>query len=87
MRWLPLAKFWYNTSYHLAIGVTPFEALYGRPPPTILTYVPGTASIQEVEGWLRRRDLMLTELKPHLPKAQERMKRLADKRREREFAN
>ncbi|KAA3466225.1 polyprotein [Gossypium australe] len=26
--WLPLAKWWYNTTYHSAIQTTPYEALY-----------------------------------------------------------
>jgi transposase InsO family protein len=26
---LPLAEFWYNSLFHSAIGMTPFEALYG----------------------------------------------------------
>jgi hypothetical protein len=30
--WLPLAEFWYNTSYHSSIGRSPFEALYGYTP-------------------------------------------------------
>lgn len=28
--WLPLAEWWYNTTYHLAIQTTPYEALYGQ---------------------------------------------------------
>lgn len=30
--WLPLAEWWYNTTYHLAIQTTPYEALYGQNP-------------------------------------------------------
>jgi hypothetical protein len=28
-QWLPLAKWWYNTSYHTTTRMTPFEAVYG----------------------------------------------------------
>ncbi|TYJ37836.1 hypothetical protein E1A91_A05G403100v1 [Gossypium mustelinum] len=30
--WLPLAEWWYNTTYHSAIQTTPYEALYGQNP-------------------------------------------------------
>lgn len=33
--WLPLAEYWYNTSFHSALGQTPFEVLYGYPPRTL----------------------------------------------------
>jgi transposase InsO family protein len=30
--WLPLAEHWYNSSFHSAIGRSPFEALFSRSP-------------------------------------------------------
>ena len=30
--WLALAEFWYNTTYHFMLGLSPFEALYGHAP-------------------------------------------------------
>jgi hypothetical protein len=31
-KWLAVAEFWYNTSFHSSLGRTPFEALYGYAP-------------------------------------------------------
>lgn len=32
-KWIPLAEWWYNTSFHSAIKATPFEMVYGQPSP------------------------------------------------------
>ncbi|GMI79982.1 hypothetical protein HRI_001667500 [Hibiscus trionum] len=32
-KWISQAERWYNTTYHTALGLTPFEALYGYKPP------------------------------------------------------
>ena len=49
---LPWAEFWYNTTYHSSIGMTPFQALYGRPPPSIPNYQVGASSVNEVDQTL-----------------------------------
>jgi hypothetical protein len=36
-QWLPLVEWWYNTSYHTATHMTPFEAVYGHKPSSVLS--------------------------------------------------
>ena len=38
-KFLAWAEFWYNTTYHQSIGTTPFQALYGWPPPLLINYL------------------------------------------------
>ncbi|KAA3487151.1 NHL repeat-containing protein 2 [Gossypium australe] len=33
LQWLPLAEWWYNSTHHSTIHSSPYEALYGQPPP------------------------------------------------------
>lgn len=48
-KWLTWVEYCYNTSWHTTIGRTPFEVVYGRPPPSFLTYTPGTTKVESVE--------------------------------------
>jgi len=32
-KWLPLAKFYFNSNFHTSLKMTPFEVLYGFPTP------------------------------------------------------
>lgn len=80
-RWLPLAEFWYNTTFHSATQMTPFEIVYGQPPPVHLPYLPGEAKVQVVAKNLQDREEMILLLKFHLMRAQHRMKQNADKHR------
>jgi hypothetical protein len=79
--WLSLAELWYNSSYHSAIGCSPFKALYGYEPKVgaIPAVTPATStSAFEV---ISNRELHLQSLKQHLADAQNRMKVMADKKR------
>jgi hypothetical protein len=60
---LPLAEWWYNTSYHTTTPMTPFEAVYGHKPPSVLSYLSGTSKVQEVDQTLTVREDILRTLK------------------------
>jgi hypothetical protein len=86
VQWLPWVKFCYNTSLHSSLGYTPFQVVYGREPPTLLSYVPGTSKVATVEQLLIDRDAIAKEAREHLKEAQARMKRNYDQHhQEREF--
>lgn len=70
----------YNTNHHSAIGMSPFEALYGYSP-TPLTFLPtAKTSIATVYGFFYKRQYCQL-LKENLQAAQLRMKQQADKQR------
>jgi hypothetical protein len=86
-RWIPWAQFCYNSSVHSSTKKTPFEVVYGRKPPTLLSYVAGTAKTEAVDKELLTRDEILKELRQNIQQAQVRMKQNADKHhRDVEFA-
>jgi hypothetical protein len=61
--------------------MTPFEAVYGRLPPRLLTYIPGTTKVAAVDEVLKSREEILALLQYNLQHAQQRMKKYADLRR------
>lgn len=60
--WLPWVEFSYNSSCHSSTKITPFEAVYGVRPPTLLSYVLGTTSVAAVDSYLRHCEDILREL-------------------------
>ena len=68
-KWILLVELWYNTSYHLSTQLTHFEVVYGRPPPTYVTYIPGESSVGAVDQSLRDQDAMIRLLKANLIQA------------------
>ena len=85
--WLPWAEYCYNTSFHTALRATPFEVVYGRPPPAILSYTAGSARTDTMDGLLRERDEVLAEIRERLLQAQQLSKKFYDtSHRDREFA-
>jgi hypothetical protein len=78
LRWLPWAKYCYNTSYKSALKTTPFEVVYDRAPPTLLSYQSGISKVAAVDRQLQERDLFLSEIRDRLLHAQQLMKRNFD---------
>lgn len=78
--WLPTAEFWYNTSHHSALNCSPFEVLYGRRPRSLGLTVDATTP-SDLSDWLHERHTMQNLVRQHLLRAQDRMKRQADKKR------
>ena len=76
--WLTWAEYCYNTSYHAALHTTPFEMVYGRPPPRMLPFEDGTARTEAAGDLLRTRDEILDEARQRLLQAQQLSKKYYD---------
>jgi hypothetical protein len=61
--------------------MTPFEAVYGHKPPSVLSYLPSVSKVQAIDQTLIVREAILCTLKENLVMAQNRMKQQADQGR------
>ena len=77
--WLSLVEYWFNSNFHTSLKLTPFEALYGFPPPSLQSYILGTTRVDALDSLLCQRAAILATLKGHLVAAQEKMKFQAEK--------
>lgn len=77
-----MAEYWFNSNFYTSLKLTPFEALYGFPPPTLQSYIPGTTRVDALDSLLCQRAAVLATLKGHLAAVQEKMKFQADKHRQ-----
>jgi hypothetical protein len=78
---LPWAEFHYNTSFHSGLKMSPFQALFGRKPPSIPLYTRDSTNIPALEEALLDRDELLHTLKGNLLAAQNRMTQQANAHR------
>lgn len=77
-RLLVWAKWHYNTAFHSSIQMSPYEAVYGRPPPTLLDYVGTNTTVEAVHSLLSDHTQALLNLKENLVRAQHHIKQQAD---------
>jgi hypothetical protein len=86
-QWLSLVEYWYNTSYHSAIGRSPFQALYGYEPRHSSVTADNVVVVHELSMWLQGRQTMNALLQQHLTRYRNMMKKQEDKNRsERQFS-
>lgn len=64
--WIPWVEFSYNTFVHFSTKITPFEAVYGVPSSSLLTYVLETSNVQAVDEHLCDQDSIIHELRRNL---------------------
>lgn len=79
--WLPWVEYSYNTTTHSSTKVSPFESVYDVPPPSLLSYVPGTTKVQAMDDFLHSREKILRDLRQNLIMTRDRMKSQADQHR------
>lgn len=70
---LPWVDYCYNTSFHTTLRATPFQIVYRRPPPCLLSYESGLSKLEAVDTVLQTRDKVLHNARHHLQLAQSRM--------------
>ncbi|VFQ94532.1 unnamed protein product [Cuscuta campestris] len=71
--WTAKPDFSVHGGHNESIGMSPFQALYGRPPPSIFPTMAVRSRIASVEDLLRERADLLTDLKTHLAKMRQHM--------------
>lgn len=63
VKWLPLAEWWYNSSYHSSLKITSFETLYGRSSSVIPALGEEVTVVKAISDLLQDRQNMLSFLK------------------------
>lgn len=84
-KWLHWAEYCYNTAPHMSINMSPFKALYGCSPPSLIRIGHNCSPVDSLDQLLRERDAILDDLQYFLLRAQHRMRKWADTKRKEVF--
>ncbi|CAM8943805.1 unnamed protein product [Rhodiola kirilowii] len=79
---LPWAEYSYITTLHSSIGMTPYEAVYGHPPPSLLDHIPGDIVVGDIDDHVRDRAQLMRDLTTNLTKARHRMQQQVNAKRQ-----
>lgn len=75
LEWLPWAEYYYNTTFHSTLSTTPFQVVYDRPPPVMLSYEPTSAHTMTMDTLLQDHNTFLADICDRLLQAQAYAKR------------
>ncbi|WVZ24469.1 hypothetical protein V8G54_003013 [Vigna mungo] len=78
---LPWAQYWYNSAFHHSMGMSPYQAVYGKLPPSLIRYEYNEADPPALQESLKMCDALLNKLKAKLHQSQNYMKNQSDKKR------
>ena len=81
VRWLHLGEHCYNTTFHMSIGMTPFQALYVYDAPTLVDLIFEERRAPKSKDWIIESQEILKLLKENPQTAQKRQKISADRHR------
>ena len=73
-QWLHLAEWWYNSTYHTSVKMTPFQDLYEYEPPNWKEFVLNDTNVPEVRNQLEKTKETIESLKYNLNTAQNHMR-------------
>ena len=65
----------------MSIAMSPFKALYGRSPTSLIRLGHNTTPVDSLDQLLKECDAILDDLRYHLLRAQQRMTKWADRKR------
>lgn len=80
-KFLSCVEWSYNTSCHSSSGMSSYEITFGRKPFNIPQYIVRTSDVAAIDDMLTSREVVFTEVRKKLLKAQAIMKHNADKKR------
>ena len=66
IKWMHLGEHCYNTTYHISIGMTPFQAMYGYVAPSFLDTTFGDKRDPKAKDWIQKSQDILRILKENL---------------------
>ena len=65
-KWLHLGEFFYNTTFHMSIGMSPFRSLYGYDALTFYDMIFGDSMAPKSRYWVEQSHEILKLLKDNL---------------------